>query len=119
MGEERYQEVREALVWKESIGMNREAQEVWHDAGTDRLGPVAEEQDGSQRCRYELVDDAERDGNCRYHCALVGEEHDGAALTYGPLDNFMSVVGSVGSGAEWATGEKAPCNAYTCMYIHL
>ena len=31
-------------------------------------------------------------------------EHDGAALTFGPLDNFMNVVGSVGTGAEWATG---------------
>ena len=109
MGEERYQEVREALVWKESIGMNREAQEVWHDAGTDRLGPVAEEQDGSQRCRYELVDDAERDGNCRYHCALVGEEHDGAAWAAEALlgDAPVAQVAQAAEGVLAGTADVA------------
>ena len=34
---------------------------------------------------------------------VLFEEFDAAAITFGPLDNFMSVVGST-AGGEWATG---------------
>ena len=55
---------------------------------------------------------------------VLFEEHDGATLTYGPLDNFMSVVGSVGSGVEWATGvggevDSLPAGFELSTLLHL
>lgn len=55
---------------------------------------------------------------------VLFEEHDGTAITYGPLDNFMSIVGSVDSGVEWATGvggevDSLPAGFELSTLLHL